>query len=153
MASLWEDRDLPILKVILGFEATGWWPDQIGLHDWLEDEGYPFDSQDIMLSLHALADAEPPFIRARFGDMDQPSPDGSAEDVRLTERGFRAVGAWPSADPYDQLMKLLSERIDAEDQPEVKGKLERFRESLQGIGRDVVVGVLTSLARQSAGLP
>ena len=71
----------------------------------------------------------------------------------MTERGFRAVGAWPSADPYDQLMKLLAERIDAEDEPEVKSKLERFRESIQGIGRDVIVGVLTSLAKQGAGLP
>jgi hypothetical protein len=50
-------------------------------------------------------------------------------------------------------MKLLAERIDAEDEPEVKSKLERFRESIQGIGRDVIVGVLTSLAKQGAGLP
>jgi hypothetical protein len=50
-------------------------------------------------------------------------------------------------------MKLLAERIDAEDQPEVKSKLERFRESVQSIGRDVVVSVLTSLAKQGAGQP
>lgn len=152
MESLWEDRDLPILKQILSYEPYFFWPSQDDLYDSLQHDGYDFEPEEIMQSLYALAEAEPPFIKAKIGDVDQPSS-GSAEDLRLTERGYRAVGAWPSADPYDQLMKLLAERIDAEDQPEVKGKLERFRESVQGIGREVLVGVLTSLAKQSTGLP
>jgi hypothetical protein len=153
MASLWENRELPILKALEGYDSLGYRPDLDDLHESLQDDDEAWTSEEIMASLHALAEAEPPFIRADFGDADQQSGSESAYELRLTERGFRAVGAWPSADPYDRLMNLLAERIDAEDQPEAKGKLERFRESVQSIGREVLVGVLTSLAKQSAGLP
>jgi hypothetical protein len=153
MASLWEIRDLPVLKQLVEYDALGYRPDLDELYEVLLGDNEAWTPEEIMASLHALAEADPPFIKADFGDVDQSSASESAYELRLTERGFRAAGAWPSADPYDQLMKLLAERINAEDEPEVKSKLVRFRESVQGIGREVLVGVLTSLARQSAGLP
>jgi hypothetical protein len=153
MATLWERRELPILKVIADSDSAGLWPDHQTVHEVLEDDGHDLVVDDIMAGLAALADAGPPFIMANFIRVDQEVLPVRALNIRLTERGYRTVGAWPSADPYEQLMKLLAERIDAEEQPEIKGKLEQFRESVQGIGRDVVVGVLTSLAKQGAGLP
>jgi hypothetical protein len=154
MPSLWENYDLPILKRILEFEAySGSWPEAEDIQEALEEGEEVWELDEVMVRLVALAEAEPPFMKAKFIKTGQRALPVRAIDARLTERGYRAVGAWPSADPYEQLMKLLAERIDAEDQPEVKGKLERFRESVQGIGREVVVGVLTSLARQTAGLP
>jgi hypothetical protein len=111
MPSLWEVRELPLLKAILDCEASCYWSDRDDLYDSLEQDDTDLELEEIMLSLYALAGAEPPYVRAS------------------------------------------AERIDAEDQPEVKGKLERFRESVQDIGREVFVGVLTSLTKQSAGLP
>jgi hypothetical protein len=154
MATIWERRELPILKVIADFDSSGLRPDHHAIYDGLEDEDHTLVLEEIMAGLVALAEAaEPPFIKVKFVGVDQEDLPVRALDIRPTERGYRAVGAWPSADPYEQLMKLLAERIDAEEQPEIKGKLEQFRESVQGIGREVVVGVLTSLAKQSAGLP
>ena len=147
MASLWENRDLPILKQLADYDSLGYRPDLDDLYEVLLEDNEAWTPEEIMASLHALAEADPPFIKADFGDVDQPSASESAYELRLTERGFRAAGAWPSADPYDQLIKLLGERIDAEDQPEVKSKLVRFREAVQGIGREVLVGVLTSFAK------
>lgn len=119
MASLWENREIPILKALVNYDSEGYRPDLDDLCEFLRDDDDAWEPQEIMASLQALAEAEPPFIRADFDNVDQPSESENVYQLRLTERWFRAAGAWPSADPYEQLMKLLAERIDAEDQPEV----------------------------------
>jgi hypothetical protein len=81
------------------------------------------------------------------------SPHRYLNEMRLTGRGLRAIGVWPSENSYDALLHMLESMIESEQDPEEKSKLERLRESLQGIGRDVFVALFTSLVRQTAGLP
>lgn len=72
----------------------------------------------------------------------------------LHERGARAVGQWPSDDPYKALLAVLDRRIyDEKTDPETKGKLSRLRESFVDVGQGVGTGVLSSLIRAAAGLP
>jgi hypothetical protein len=65
--------------------------------------------------------------------------------VLLTEKAYTAVAGWPSSSGEALLSSLIAEldrRIEAAE-PEERNKLERFRDFAVGIGRDVLVGVLT----------
>jgi hypothetical protein len=74
MPSLWEVRDLPLLKAILDCEAPCYWPDQDDLYDSLEQDGTDLEPEGIMPSLYALAGAEPPYIRASAERIEGPRP-------------------------------------------------------------------------------
>ena len=68
-----------------------------------------------------------------------------ASTAQLTEKAFIAVAGWPSSDGEALFTSLIAEldgRIEAAE-PEERSKLERFRDFAVGIGRDVLVGVLT----------
>ena len=74
--------------------------------------------------------------------------------VMLGQRAFELVAGWPATSGEEVLASLLAEidrRIDQADDPDERTKLERFRDFLTGVGRDVAVGVLTTLATQQAG--
>lgn len=65
--------------------------------------------------------------------------------VLLTEKAYAAVAGWPSSNGEALLSTLIAEldrRIETAE-PEERTKLERFRDFAVGIGRDVLVGVLT----------
>jgi len=65
----------------------------------------------------------------------------------LGEAGLRAVGAWPSADPYDALVAVLQRSIAAESDPDERSRLQRFASAVADVGKGVVTGVLVELAR------
>ena len=44
----------------------------------------------------------------------------------------------------------LKRRIEAEEDPDERSRLERMRDFVTGVGRDVFVGVATTLATQQA---
>lgn len=102
-----------------------------------------------IVSLMALYEAAPPYIDAR----PLPGDDRiiAINGIKLTERGRRTVGVWPSENAYDALLDLLAQRIDAEPDPEHKSKLQRLRETVQGMSRDVVVGLMTEAVKAGVG--
>jgi DNA-binding PadR family transcriptional regulator len=69
--------------------------------------------------------------------------------IQLQEKGLQEVAGWPTRpgeDTYAQLLAALSERIEQSDSPEERTKLERFRDALAGVGRDVLTDVLAKVA-------
>lgn len=69
----------------------------------------------------------------------------------LTEKGARAIGMWPSEDPYEALVALLESRIREETDEDQRSRLRKLRDSLREVGKGVAVGVLTELVK--LGLP
>jgi hypothetical protein len=67
----------------------------------------------------------------------------------LTERGRREVGQWPSEDSVAALLAALDKRIDETPDPVEKSKLQKMRDAAASMARDVLVGVLTDVARGS----
>jgi hypothetical protein len=105
--------------------------------------------EEAIASLMALYEAAPPYIDARplTGNDHVLAING----IKLTERGRRTVGVWPSDNVYDALLDLLGERIQTEADGEEKSKLQRFRDTVQGMSRDVVVGLMTEAVKAGVG--
>jgi DNA-binding Lrp family transcriptional regulator len=75
--------------------------------------------------------------------MTQESTGPEYMNLHLPEAGLREVGTWPG-DPYDALLAIVARQLDTERDPERRGRLQKLRDGLLGVGRDVVTGVLTA---------
>lgn len=76
--------------------------------------------------------------------------------LRLTERGLRAVGAWPSdADPLQALVGLLSAQADSVEakEPEKAGRLRAVADAVGRAALDVGTDFAAKFAARAAGLP
>lgn len=76
--------------------------------------------------------------------------------TRVTERGLRAAGVWPSdADPIQILVQVLvAEAAEVEaTEPEKAGRLLKAAEVLGSIAKDVGTDVIAKFAAKAAGLP
>jgi hypothetical protein len=69
------------------------------------------------------------------------------ENSSLRERGMRALGAWPSDDPYDALVALLERRIEGTSDEGKKSKLRALQSSVAEVGKATVAGLLVELAK------
>lgn len=70
---------------------------------------------------------------------------------RLRGKGRRAVGQWPK-DGFDALVAILDERIRAVPEGPEKNGLERFRDAILGMTRDVVIDVLGAAIKSAGGI-
>jgi hypothetical protein len=75
------------------------------------------------------------------------SPDPSVQVVsRVTAEARRVVGQWPTPESLsDQLVAALREASDRTTDAEQKSKLRAAAETLGGFGRDVLVGVVSTV--------
>ena len=73
-------------------------------------------------------------------------------ELRLLERGKRAVGEWPNEDPYADLVALLEHRIAEEENPERRSRLQRFLDGLVDAGKDIATAVLSDVVKRQMGL-
>lgn len=76
--------------------------------------------------------------------------------IKPTEKGLRETSGWPKegvgAEQIELLLRLLDERIEADDTPEEeKGKLQRARDAFAALSRDLAVGVLTAYVSRVTG--
>lgn len=71
---------------------------------------------------------------------------------RLTERGRRAVGLWPSERTADTLVDLLRQAEELTDDPEEKTLIRRAAGAIGSVSRDVITDVAAALARSQVGL-
>jgi hypothetical protein len=83
--------------------------------------------------------------------IDQASGEVVMEVNGLTEKSLQLVANWPipgiSNDAHAALLKVIDERmVDAV--PEERSRLEKLRDGVAGVGRDVTVQVLAELARR-----
>jgi hypothetical protein len=56
----------------------------------------------------------------------------------LTEKAFQAVAGWPTGNEalYAMLLAVLDDRIDREEDPEERGKLEKLKDGIKAVGRE-----------------
>jgi hypothetical protein len=70
--------------------------------------------------------------------------------IKLTEKGRQEVSGWPvtpGADYGAQFIEELDRRIEDAPDDQERTRLERFREAAGEIGKGVITGVLTNMAR------
>jgi hypothetical protein len=140
----WTTRDLLVLEAIARREAEGDAP--LNLEQVAAASG--LDLQPVQLALRALADGA--YLEyadwSDYGGFD-------AAMIRLREKGRRATGQWPSADPFEGLIALIETRLldDTLDEP-TKSKLRTFRAGLVDVGKGTATGLLTAYIRQAAGI-
>ena len=143
-SSDWEHRERVLLEAIGTAEESGRSLDTNGL---IAASG--LDGPVVNRTLRRLLDGE--YIAAMnvgtFGN-----PDAMME-IRLRERGLREVGEWPPEDQYDSFLQVLQVAIDNAATSDERSKLERLRDGLLGVGRDVGTSLLVGWARQAVGLP
>lgn len=87
-----------------------------------------------------------------IGPLQKPMTGGDArpwylENSLLGERGLRVVGAWPSEDPYEDLVKILERRIEEASDPEKKSKLQALLSSVGEVGKTAIAGLLVEVAK------
>lgn len=145
ISSTWESRELPLLAAVARAEQTGTPADT---HSLANDTR--LTTRDASMGLRALYDAE---YLTGIDATTMSGPSFDLLDVRLLERGRRAVGQWPADDLRQVLLAILEQRISSTADPEERSRLERFREGVIGVGTEVVTSLLSSFLRHAAGLP
>ena len=134
-ARTWETRELPILEAIVAAEDKV--PD-LWAKDIAASTGLPIG--DALIGVRALIEAG--YVTGARAYNTGLRFDNHA--IRPLESGRRATRQWPSDDAYAELLALLEVRIQAATGDD-RGRLERLRDALVGVGRDVVTGVLFAL--------
>jgi hypothetical protein len=106
-------------------------------------------NRDVFASIDALSDAGY-FVRAPLLDPDETG--GSFHHIRLSEKGRRAVGLWPSERSADALVDLFRQAADLTDDPEEKGRLRAAAGAVMSVSRDIVADVGAAWVRSQTGL-
>jgi hypothetical protein len=146
MTDLWTDRDLPVLRAFVDHF------DDPSAHRLTIDLGATtgLDDDQIARALHALARADPPYL-----DIVQ-NADGVVEPalvLGVTERAYRAAGAWPTAEGLtDNIAAAFAAAAEAEADPEQRSKLGAVAGWFGGAGRTIAVDVMTRFVERQAGL-
>jgi hypothetical protein len=64
----------------------------------------------------------------------------------LTEKGRRESGLWPNPEALtNQLLAILEQRINDTDDPDTRSRLQKARDGLKGVPREVLVSLIGSL--------
>jgi hypothetical protein len=108
-----------------------------------------FDDATTQAALRALRSADPPFFKAFHGAL---STSISAV-AGPTERARRAVGWWPTGQSLaDRTIEAFEQAADKAATEEEAGRLRQLARGAGGIGRAVLVEVMTKVAMRSTGL-
>ncbi len=85
------------------------------------------------------------------GDMGGDPASELLMDFQLSAEGARAVGAYPSRDPYEALLAILERRIDEAPDEETRSRWRRALDGMKRLGGDVganlMAGVLIELGK------
>lgn len=140
-ARTWETRELRLLEVIALDEEAG------GTYGLASDEvgrRAEIPEREVNVGMRALNDAG--FIAGSVIH----TPQGWAIiNIRLTERGRRAVGQWPSDDLAAELLRILDGRIERAPEGDERTRLQRLRDAAADVGRGLLADALFELARGS----
>lgn len=138
----WYSRALPILEAVRDVESTdesyllqiGTLADRTGL-----------DPRHVVVEVERLLDGS--YLSGKLtklmtgGDV-RP---WHVSNVRLAPLGARAVGLWPSNDPYEVLLALLERRLAEAPDEDTRSRLRKIRDTITGLGRDVGTNVIANL--------
>ena len=82
-----------------------------------------------------------------------PRPVIVADVLRLTPKGRRAVGQWPSGQTGNVLIQVLETTVMRMPEGEAKSRLHAFLAAAQQVGTDVLSQVVTNVIKSATGLP
>ena len=139
----WAIRERPILEAIAAGEHEGPVPE---VDDLVELTG--LERTSVALALRGLVDAHYVTAVDFAGTLD---PDADFADIRLLERGRRAVGQWPSEDAGDALLALLRDRAEEAPTEEERGRLKRFADAASALGTKALNDLAVSWVKHYAG--
>lgn len=88
-----------------------------------------------------------------FWPLGQGEPVISADVLRLTPKGRRAVGQWPSGQAGDVLIRTLEAMLIELPEGPTKGRVRRLLEAAREVGTDVLTGVVSKVLKSTMGLP
>ncbi len=134
----WDRRELPLLRAIANHDEDKSPPTS----DALAAELPELSPRAIEVALDALVDdghltATPLNHEGRVAFI----------NIRLTGHGRRAVGQWPSGEAYDAFIARLDSRLDATSDADERSRLERLRNAVLDVGRDVLGIVIADVIR------
>lgn len=144
MAEMTWSREEQIMEAIRAFEKDR--PDERTRDKLVVDTGLP--KEEVNDGLRSLLEAG--YVDGRdTGSMDELY---DWWDLRLRERGRRAVKQWPSEDPGEALVQLLEEHISRASDSAERSRLSQVLDNVREVGTGVLRGVLTDLIRGTAGV-
>ncbi len=141
----WEERELPLMEVIRKDEEEG--PtyglssDEVGRRAGLD----PRTAQATLKELHRAG-----YIRGN--DVSNHSTGWGLIGVMLEEKGRIAVRQWPSDDAYEELIRVLDERLARTEDEGERSRLQRLRDALTEVGRNVVANMIYDVGRVASGM-
>ena len=140
----WDELEQPILEAVAELEDE---LARVHLRDVVARSGLP--AERVKIGVGRLLPTDLIEGNVLPGDGDRLN---HVAGLRLLPRGRQAVGQWPSADPAEAFLELLTQRIATEDDPEDRGRLEKLRDSAGQVGKGVATSVLTAFVQQVTGL-
>jgi hypothetical protein len=138
----WESLEYPILRAVGELEDT---VPHLRLEMVADATGLPLE--DVRIGVRRLLRTD--MLDGRDAGAEEPY---SAIGLRLEERGRRVVGQWPADAGPDLLLEALEERIQTEQDEENRSLLERFRNTVRTLPKDVMTAVLVGYAKKLSGL-
>lgn len=138
----WASREMPILQAIAEKDQAGKTIERIS--ELASATGLP--RQLVEAGVRRLLEAE------MIEGLDASSFDGfELLEIRLRERGRRSIGSWPNdTDAYAEFVRLLDQRVQAEEDPDERGRFERLREAAKRIGESGVGSLLAEFIKRMA---
>lgn len=140
----WEQLEQPILEAIGELEDV---EPRVSVRDVAQHADIPVER--VKIGVRRLLRTDLLEGKELIGDGGQTY---EAAGLRLLPKGRQAVGQWPSSDPREALLQLLSERIAVESDPEERGRLEKLRDSAGQVSKGVATSLITALVQQMTGL-
>lgn len=140
----WTNRELPLLEKVVVAEGDR----NLTLADLCASaEVMP---EEAKLSIRALMEGR--YLTALPVEVAEEWLPIDYQDRRTLERGRRAVGQWPSEDPFESFIATIDRTIDSEPDEDRRTRLEKFRESVTATGKTVATGLLLEFLKQQTGL-
>ena len=144
-ASLWDDCDFPVLQAVQWLTVKGP-PTQL---DAIVAEVGALPREVVSDSLNRLQEAH------LIAGLYPATADGDPSDwfdVRLAERGLRAVGQWPPSDEYAAMVTALDRFVDRQADPDDRSRAERIRAAVLDGGKDFAINLGAAVFARWAGL-
>lgn len=140
----WRSRDLPVLRAVAHKLTTE------GRGVRVTDLAFSVEDEDSIEA--ALVALDGVFIDCVRLEGSLADIQGELMAVRLTERGRRAVGLWPSADSADVLVDALRQAEDLVEDPEERNMIRRAAGAVGAVSRDVMVDVVAAVVARQSGI-
>lgn len=135
----WETRELLLLDAIAAADDVP--IDAEALAETVDG----LEHESLMRVLRSLARAD--YIEAILVEPDQTDYPVRVANIRLTERGKIAVGAWPSDDAAgERFLRAVELLADRETDPVKRTRLQALRDAAQTLGSSMLSTVLSQAA-------